>query len=61
MRDVVFAIGAVLAFEGLMLALAPGLVVRALAFLQAAGVERRRMLGLGAAAAGVALLMIARS
>ena len=49
-------VGLVLVIEGLALALAPSRLEQALACLAALGPERRRMLGLGALALGVALI-----
>lgn len=49
-------LGLVLVIEGLALALAPSRLEEALAYLAALGPERRRMLGLGALALGVALI-----
>ena len=50
----------VLVIEGLVLALAPRRIEDALAFLAALTPETRRLLGLAALAAGVALLTLAR-
>ncbi|MDE3078868.1 MAG: DUF2065 family protein [Paracoccaceae bacterium] len=55
-----FGIGAVLAFEGLVLALMPGRLEEVLAFLSRLPVERRRGLGLGALALGVVVIWLAR-
>lgn len=54
------ALGLVLVIEGLALALAPSRIEEALAFLAALGPERRRLLGLGAVAAGVAVVALVR-
>lgn len=53
-------LGLVLVIEGLALALAPSRLEEALAFLAGLGAPRRRALGLGAVAAGVALLWLRR-
>lgn len=58
---VVLAVGLVLVVEGLVLALAPSRIEEALAFLAAMAPETRRLLGLGALAAGVLLLALARA
>ncbi|MDE3122755.1 MAG: DUF2065 family protein [Paracoccaceae bacterium] len=55
-----FGIGAVLAFEGLVLALMPRRLEEALALVQRLPVETRRGLGLGALALGVVLIWLAR-
>lgn len=56
----VLALGLVLSVEGLVLALAPSHVERALAWLAAQGRDRRRAIGLGALALGVALVWLTR-
>ena len=60
MTIVLLAIGFVLVFEGLVLALAPSRLEEALRLLATLPVDRRRLIGLGALAAGVALLWVAR-
>ncbi len=60
MTFVLLAIGFVLVFEGLVLALAPSRLEAALRFLMTLPVEKRRLIGLAALAAGVAVLWIAR-
>ena len=61
MALLILAVGLVLAVEGLVLALAPSRIEEALDWLRAPPADRRRMLGLGALAAGVALVWLARS
>lgn len=60
MTLVLLAIGFVLVFEGLVLALAPSRLEDALRLLATLPVDRRRLIGLGALAAGVAVLWMAR-
>lgn len=60
MTFVLLAIGFVLVFEGLVLALAPSRLEEALRLLATLPAERRRLIGLGALAAGVAVLWVAR-
>lgn len=60
MTFVLLAIGFVLVFEGLVLALAPSRLEEALRLLATLPVDRRRLIGLGALAAGVAVLWVAR-
>ena len=60
MTFVFLAIGFVLVFEGLVLALAPSRLEAAVRFLMTLPVDRRRLIGLGAVAAGVAVLWVAR-
>ena len=60
MTFVFLAIGFVLVFEGLVLALAPSRLEEALRLLATLPVDRRRLIGLGALAAGVAVLWVAR-
>lgn len=60
MTFVLLAIGFVLVFEGLVLALAPSRLEDALRLLATLPVDRRRLIGLGALAAGVAVLWMAR-
>lgn len=57
---IALAAGLWLVAEGLVLALAPGQVERALAFLAGRPVESRRIIGLSALAAGIALIWLAR-
>jgi len=59
-QALVTALGLVLVIEGLALALAPSRIEEALAFLAALGPERRRLLGLGAVAAGVGVVALVR-
>lgn len=54
------ALGLVLVVEGLVWALAPGLMETLLAALRALSPEERRLAGLGALALGLALLWAAR-
>lgn len=60
MTFVLLAIGFVLVFEGLVLALAPSRLEEALRLLATLPADRRRLIGLGALAAGVAVLWVAR-
>ena len=60
MTFVFLAIGFVLVFEGLVLALAPSRLEEALRLLATLPAEKRRLIGLAALAAGVAVLWIAR-
>ena len=60
MTFVVLAIGLVLAVEGLALALAPSRMEDLLAAFAAMPPDRRRLLGLMALAAGVALIWLSR-
>ena len=55
------AIGLVLIVEGLVYALAPSLIEDLLDMLRALPLETRRMMGLVALAAGVALVWLAKS
>jgi hypothetical protein len=55
------AIGLVLIVEGLAYALAPSLIEDLLDMLRALPLETRRMMGLAALAAGVALVWLAKS
>jgi uncharacterized protein YjeT (DUF2065 family) len=55
------AFGLVLIVEGLAYALAPSLVERLLETLRMLAEDQRRVLGLGAVAAGVVLVWIART
>ena len=59
MATALWALGLVLVIEGLVYALAPGLVERMLQALQAMPLEQRRLVGLLALATGVALLWVA--
>ena len=59
--DLLLGLGFVAIVEGLVLALAPGHLERALAFVAAMEPERRRTLGLLAVTLGVALVWLARS
>ena len=61
MRDVLFGLGFVAIFEGLVLALAPRHLERALALVATMAPDRRRTLGLASVAAGVALVWFVRS
>lgn len=60
MRDLVFAIGALLAFEGLALALMPGMLSSVLERMRTEPEERLRFAGLVMAALGVAILWFGR-
>ncbi len=60
MTIVLLAIGFVLVFEGLVLALAPSRIEEAMRLLMTLPVDRRRLIGLAALAAGVVVLWIAR-
>lgn len=59
MRDLFFALGAILAAEGLLLAVAPGRMERLLETMQALGPERLRYAGLGCAVVGTVILTLA--
>lgn len=59
--DILLGVGFVAIVEGLVLALAPGHLERALALVVAMEPERRRILGLLAVTAGVGLVWLARS
>ena len=59
MATVLLALGLVLIVEGLVYALAPSLVEQMLQALRQLSIEQRRMIGLAALAAGLALLWIA--
>lgn len=61
MAVLILAVGLVLAVEGLVLALAPSRIETALDWLRAQSADRRRMLGLAALAAGVALVWLSRA
>ena len=60
MEWVLLGLGLVLVVEGLVWALAPGLVEDLLAALRSLSLEERRLAGLGALALGLALLWAAR-
>jgi hypothetical protein len=60
MRDLIFALGAILAAEGLLLAMAPRRMEQLLEFMREMGPERLRYAGLGAAILGTVLLTLAR-
>jgi len=60
MRDLIFALGVLAAAEGLLLALAPGILGEALDRLRAQPVDRLRLTGLVSAVVGVGLLWLAR-
>lgn len=57
----VFAVGLVLAIEGLVLALAPSRIEELLETFTRMPVETRRLIGLAALGGGVVLIWIARS
>jgi uncharacterized protein YjeT (DUF2065 family) len=59
MRDLIFALGAILAAEGLLLAIAPERMERLLETMQEFGPERLRYAGLAAAILGTGLLAYA--
>jgi uncharacterized protein YjeT (DUF2065 family) len=59
--DLLLGLGFVAIVEGLVLALAPGHLERALAFVAAMDPERRRTIGLLAVTVGVGLVWLARS
>lgn len=61
MATVLFALGVVLAFEGLVFALAPGRLEEVLELLRRLPVEARRSIGLAALAAGVVLIWASRT
>ena len=60
MTSLIWVIGAVLVIEGLALALAPRRIEEALDLLRSLSPDTRRAWGLGALAAGVALIWLAR-
>ena len=60
MTIILLALGLVLVVEGLVLALAPFRMEQLLALLAALSAEQRRMIGLAAVAAGVALVGLSR-
>ena len=60
-ETIILALGLVLVVEGLAFALAPSRIDEALELLRRLPVEARRTLGLGALAAGVVLVWIART
>ncbi|WP_373353821.1 DUF2065 domain-containing protein [Pseudoroseicyclus sp. CXY001] len=61
MATAILALGLLLVAEGLLWALAPGLIEAMLEALRALDHAQRRLFGLGALAAGVALLWLAKS
>lgn len=61
MSMLLLAIGLVLVVEGLALALAPARLEQILAIFAQMPVDRRRAIGLGALATGVALVWLARA
>lgn len=61
MALILWLIGAACVIEGLVLALAPSRIPQLLGLIAAMTVSQRRMAGLAALAAGVALLWMARS
>jgi uncharacterized protein YjeT (DUF2065 family) len=58
--SLLLGLGLVAIIEGLVLALAPGRLREVLEMLESLGPDRRRLLGLGAVAIGVALVWFAR-
>ncbi|SMY09526.1 DUF2065 domain-containing protein [Flavimaricola marinus] len=60
MGTALFALGLVLVVEGLAWALAPSSIEAMLEALRRLGLDQRRLVGLGAVAAGVALIWAAR-
>ncbi|ARE39347.1 Putative inner membrane protein YjeT (clustered with HflC) [Rhodovulum sp. P5] len=61
MSFIVLAIGLVLVVEGLVFALAPSRLDEALELIRQIPPDTRRMIGLGAVAAGTALVWLART
>ncbi|MEZ5912587.1 MAG: DUF2065 domain-containing protein [Paracoccaceae bacterium] len=61
MTTVLWALGLVLAIEGLVFALLPSRIEEVLSLLARLPAESRRLIGLGALAAGVVLIWLARS
>ena len=61
MALVILGLGMVLVVEGLVLALAPSRIEDVLDLLRRIPVETRRLIGLAAVAAGVAVIALARS
>ncbi len=61
MTTLVLAVGLVLVIEGLVFALAPLRLEELLALIARLPPETRRLIGLGAVAAGVGLIWLARS
>ncbi|MAS45545.1 MAG: hypothetical protein CML46_07420 [Rhodobacteraceae bacterium] len=59
MRDLIFALGAILAAEGFLLAIAPDRMERLMETMRLMGPERLRYAGLLAAALGVGLIALA--
>lgn len=60
MSLILLGIGLVLVIEGLAVALAPSRIEQVLAMFAAMGRDRRRLLGLGAMAAGIVLVWLSR-
>lgn len=60
MRDLFFALGVLLAVEGLLLAVAPLRLEALLRFMQDMGADRLRVAGLASAVAGTLLLLLVR-
>lgn len=60
-RDLVFGLGLVAVIEGLALALAPGRIREALEVIARMDPERRRLVGLLAVTAGIALVWASRA
>jgi uncharacterized protein YjeT (DUF2065 family) len=60
-RDLVFGLGLVAVIEGLALALAPGRMREALEVIARMDPERRRLVGLLAVTAGIALVWASRA
>lgn len=60
LREILLAIGLLLVFEGAICALAPERMKRLMEAMQAQPADRLRIAGLVAAAAGVALMWLAR-
>ena len=61
MAAVLYALGLLLAVEGLIYALAPSVVERLLAMLKSMPHDQRRLMGLMSMAIGILLLWLARS
>lgn len=60
MRDLAFALGAILAVEGLILAIAPNRLETLLETVREIGPERLRYAGLGFAVVGTVIVALAR-
>jgi len=60
-ENILLAVGLVLVVEGLVYALAPSLVEQMLEALRQMPIDNRRMLGLGALSAGLALVWAAKA